>query len=71
MPEIKKLKEKYPGEWLAIEITEENESGPIKGNLLMHHPDHDHVWTKIANDPRRIFITFAGSPIEKGYAGAF
>lgn len=71
MSEIAELKRNYQGEWLAIEVTEEDEYGPTKGNLIFHSHDHDQVWGEIANDPRRIYVTYAGSPIEKGYAVAF
>lgn len=71
MPKVEDLKKEYLGEWLAIEVTEEDESGPMGGNLILHDLDHDRVWEKIADDERRIYITYAGSPIEKGYAAAF
>ena len=71
MAKVKEFKEKYPEEWLAIEVTEEDDSGPIEGNLILHGLDHDMVWDKIAKDKRKIYVTYAGSPIEKGYAVAF
>ena len=70
MPEIEWLKKEYPGEWLAIEVEEEDESGPIGGNLISHNLDHDKLWEEITRDERRIYVTYAGSPIEKGYAAA-
>ena len=71
MPKIEQLKKEYPGEWLAIEIEEEDNSGPISGNLILHHLDHDKIWEEIDRDERRIYVTYAGPPIEKGYAAAF
>ena len=71
MATVKEVKEKHPGEWLAIEVTGEDDSGPVEGNLILHGLDHDMVWDKIAGDRRRIYVTYAGSPIEKGYAVAF
>jgi hypothetical protein len=71
MPKIERLKKEYPGEWLAIEVEEENDSGPISGNLILHHLDHDKIWEEIDRDERRIYVTYAGPPIEKGYAAAF
>jgi hypothetical protein len=71
MPKIEQLKKKYPGEWLAIEIEEEDSSGPISGNLISHNLDHDKIWEEIARDEGRIYVTYAGPPIEKGYAAAF
>jgi len=71
MTKIERLKKKYPGEWLAIEIEEEDENGPISGSLILHNLDHDKIWGGIAGDERRIYVTYAGPPIEKGYAAAF
>lgn len=71
MPKIKEFKKQCPGEWLAIEVTEEDETGPISGNLVLHELDHDKVWEKLSKDERRIYVTYAGAPIEKGYAVAF
>jgi hypothetical protein len=33
--------------------------------------DHDKIWEETARDERRIYVTYAGTPIEKGYAAAF
>ncbi|MDI6736619.1 MAG: hypothetical protein QME42_10605 [bacterium] len=71
MSKIKEFKKEYSGEWLAIEVTEDDESGPIDGNLILHGLDHDMVWDKISKDKRRIYVTYAGIPIENGYAVAF
>jgi hypothetical protein len=71
MPKIERLKKEYPGEWLAIEVEEENDSGPTSGKLISHHLDHDKIWEEITRDERRIYVTYAGPPIEKGYAAAF
>jgi len=71
MLKIEKLKKEYHGEWLAIEVIEDDENGPTRGNLLLHNLDHDKIWEKIRNDPRRIYVTYAGPPIEKRYAVAF
>lgn len=71
MAKIEELKRKYGGEWLAIEITKGACSGPREGSLIIHSPDHDKVWDKIAKDKRSIYVTYAGPPIEKGYAVAF
>ena len=71
MTKIESLKKKYKEEWLAIEVTEEIEGKPFRGNLIYHSRDHDELWDKIAKDKRRIYVTYAGPLIEKGYAVAF
>lgn len=71
MAKIEELKKKYKGEWLAIEITKEDGSGPCEGSLIIHSSDHDKVWDTIVKNKRRIYVTYAGPPIEKGYAVAF
>lgn len=71
MPKVEDIKKKHLGEWLAIEVTEEDESGATGGNLILHDSDHDLVWEKIADDERRVYVTYAGPPIEKGYVAAF
>jgi len=71
MSKVEELKKEYQGEWLAIEVEEEDESGPISGKLISHDLDHDKIWEEIAKDERRIYVTYAGPSIEKGYAAAF
>jgi hypothetical protein len=70
--DIKKLKEKHKGEWLAIEVTKLNElNEPVEGKLLLHDGDHDRVWDKLPIDNKDVYITYAGPPLEKGHAAAF
>jgi len=69
--DINKLKRNYSGEWLAIEVTEVNElNEPVEGKLLMHSKNHDGVWDN-APANKDVYITYAGPPLEKGYAAAF
>ncbi len=46
MPKIQELIKKYPGEWLAIEVTKELEGVPLAGKLIYHSTDRDEVWEK-------------------------
>jgi len=71
MPEIEDLKSLYKGEWLAIEVTMEDASGPVEGRLIYHSTSREDVWRKIKGDRRRIYVTYAGPLIEEGYAVAF
>lgn len=72
MLEIESLKKKYPGEWLAIEVTEERNGEPVRGRLILHSKDRDELWRKIElSREREIYVTYAGPLIEKGYAVAF
>ena len=50
---------------------EENEDGPVKGNLIFHSLDHEEVWDQIGSNIGTIYVTYAASLIEKGYAVAF
>ena len=72
MLEIEVLKKKYPGEWLAIEVTEERDGEPVRGRLILHSKDRDELWRKMKlSRDREIYVTYAGPLIEKGYAVAF
>ncbi len=71
MPEIEELRRQYKGEWLAIEVTREDASGPSEGRLIFHSTSREDVWSKIKGDRRKIYVTFAGPLIEEGYAVAF
>ncbi len=72
MPSISELKEKYKGEWIAIEVTKYEEHEPVEGNLLRHDKERERLWQKIQLSPgKRIYVTYAGPLIEEGYAVAF
>ena len=70
MATIKELIDRHQGEWLAIEITEESEGVPVKGELVYHSPERWKVWEK-TQAYRRLYITYAGPPLPRGYAAAF
>jgi hypothetical protein len=72
MPDIRALKRKYKGEWLAIEVTQESNGEPVKGKLILHNKDRDGIWEKIElSQGKEIYVTYAGPLVEKGYAVAF
>ena len=72
MANIEKLKQKYKGEWLAIEITKEEEGEATEGKLILHSKNRDEIWKNIRlSTEKEIYVTFAGPPLEEGYAAAF
>ncbi len=72
MEKIEELKKKYKGEWLAIEVTKEKDGEPVQGKLILHAKDREEIWRKIRlSKEKEIYVTFAGPPLEKGYAAAF
>lgn len=72
MPLIAELKEKYKGEWLAIEVIRYDNHEPLEGILLQHDRDREKFWEKVElTCGKRIYVTYAGSLIEEGYAVAF
>ena len=70
MPLIQDLIKQYSGEWLAIEVTDEEDGRPIAGELVYHSPDRDEVWQK-TRELQRVYIVYAGEPLKEGYAAAF
>lgn len=70
MPAIQELLKEHPEEWLAIEVTEEQDGQPHAGKLIYHARDREEVWQK-TKDRRRLYITYAGPALKKGYAAAF
>ena len=70
MPLIQDLLKQYPGEWVAIEVTQEEDGRPIAGRLVHHSPDRDEVWQK-TRELQRVYIVYAGEPLKEGYAAAF
>jgi len=70
MAQVQELIQHYPGEWLAIEITEEQEGRPKAGRLVYHAPDREEVW-QLTRDRKRLYIIYAGPTLKEGYATAF
>jgi len=71
MATVRELKETYKGEWLAIAVLKESESGPEEGELIYHCRNRNELWRGIKEDVRRIYVTYAGPILEEGYAAAF
>jgi clan AA aspartic protease (TIGR02281 family) len=69
---INELKEKYEGEWLAIKITKEKKGKAVEGELKDHCNDRKEIWERAKKIKEKgLYITYAGPPLEKGYAAAF
>ncbi len=70
---INALKKKYSGEWMAIKVTKTSPTGePLEGELLLRNHDHDKLWKNLPKHKGfRIYVTYAGKPLEEGYAAAF
>ncbi len=68
--EIEELKEQYKDEWLAIEVTKEENTTPVEGKLICHSSEREEVWNK-TKDMQRVYIFYAGPPLKEGYAAAF
>jgi len=72
MAKIAELKKKYKGEWLAIAVTRVSNGEAVEGKLLLHSPDRDEVWSKVRLSRKtEVYVSFAGPPLEEGYAAAF
>jgi len=72
MPKIESLKKKYPGEWLAIEVTKLRLGEPLEGKLIYHKKDRKRLWETLElSKDKEIYVTYAGPLIEEGYAVAF
>ena len=72
MAKIEKLKMKYKGEWLAIEVTKEIQGEATEGKLILHSKIREEIWKNVKlSKEKEIYVTFAGPPLEEGYAAAF
>ena len=70
MTSIKRLKEDYEGEWLAIAYSDYGTDGPTEGELITHSRDKASVWEAIRSDPRKIYVTYPGPLIDEDMAFA-
>ena len=64
MPKIEDLSSRYKGEWLAIEVTKEENGHPKEGNLVYHSPIREEVWEK-TKERKRLYITYASPRLRK------
>ena len=69
MEKAQEILARFPGEWVAIEITEDDESGDAEGKLIFHSSCEAEVWDKIYRDPRLIFVGYSGPALVKGIDG--
>lgn len=67
---VRELIARYPGEWLAIDLNAEEGGRPKAGRILCHAKDRNVVWRKTQRR-RRLYIVYAGPPLQVGYAAAF
>ena len=66
------IKKKYKGEWVIIEVLEEDEhEEPIKGKLLAHSKSRNEIYAQLKDMMGDICMFFAGEIPKKGYAVAF
>ena len=61
-------KQQYPGQWLALLVTEEAPKGELLGELIAHNPDRRELHRVLREKKMtRAYITFAGPPVKPGY----
>ena len=68
MSNIEQLKQERDGEWLAIAYSDYGTEGPSEGELIVHSRDEVTVWEAIKDDPRKIYVTYAGPLIDDDMA---
>lgn len=69
---IRALKDRYPGEWLAIRVTRCEEFQPVEGELLFHHEREAMVQQNVELlNTECVYLTYAGVLIEEGHGVAF
>lgn len=69
---IRALKERHPGEWLAIRVTRYEDFQPLEGELLFHHEKEATVLQNVElPKTERVYLTYAGVLIEEGHGVAF
>lgn len=63
------MKEKYKGEWSAIEVSNYENHKPVEGTLLLHDTDRQRLWDKVeAEKGKRVYVTYARPLIDESYA---
>ncbi len=68
--DVQEIIERHPDEWLAIDVTAEEEGRPKAGRLVFHGKDREEVWHR-TRSRRRLYIVYAGPALKEGYAAAF
>jgi len=69
----KEIKEKYPNEWVLVEVLKADELGQIiKGNIIAHSKNRDDTYTAMKQTKAKDIAHFyTGEIPKKGYAVAF
>lgn len=67
---VQELIDQHPGEWLAIDVETETGGRPKAGRLVCHAGDRHAGWRE-TKSRRRLYIVYAGPPLQQGYAAAF
>jgi hypothetical protein len=66
---IEELKQKYPDEWIIVEVLEEDESGEILNSRLITHTKDKEEVLKINKEFKGYIYTFySGEVPKKGHA---
>ena len=70
---IKNIKKRFKDEWLLIGVDRVENSKPVRGWLIQHHPDKTVIFKEIRKYNSRfpIFVTYSRDNLPKGYAAAF
>jgi hypothetical protein len=67
---IREWEEQYPGTWILLEVTEEDNGQPVRGKLITtaHDPEDFHkVWKSYRKRGVLTMVTY-GPPLESGPA---
>jgi hypothetical protein len=72
MAKIDELRKRYKGQWLAIDVTKEKGGRAIEGRLVLHTTDREKLWRSVpVSRKRKLYVTYAGPILDRGYAAAF
>ncbi len=74
MPTLKKLHRTYPGQWLAMKVTEEEPVNrePLAGEVVARAQSREAIWEKVHDIPGNdLYVFFTGPLIQEGYVAAF
>lgn len=73
MTRIAELKDKYPDEWLLVEVIESDEEGqPTQVKLIEHSSDRDDTYDALTQVEagKRVYHFFNGTIPKEGYESA-
>ena len=69
MEKVQNILDRFPGEWVAIEVVKDDDFDGGEGNLIIHSPCESEVWDEIDGDPRLIFVGYSGPMLAEGVDG--